>query len=485
MGTIKQDTLRGIRWTGSSQVANGVLQFLQIAILAHWLTPTEFGMMATVLLALQFISTFADAGVSMAIIQAKELSNEHRSTLYWLHNAIAWVSGLLFFALVPGITDWLGEPELTMLLQVSAVMIPITAASTQFRVILHRNLDFKLVAVQEIVSMALYLVISIGFAFAGYGVWSLLIGYMIAHSIGHVWIFIAGLKTWKPLFTLQFRGLSPVLRFGFYHSAEKIVQFFSTKADQLLVTTLLGIHYLGIYNMALNLVIYPIQRINQAVSQVTFPLFSRQQDHVETLRNGYLNVLKTVTLINAPLMFGIMVTAPLFIPLLIGSQWTESIMLTQLLSIYAYQRSTGAPSGALLMAVGKTDLSFAWNVFALVFTIPAIYLGAITSGLSGIAWAFIVIQLFFAVVYYFKVIRPIIGPVGAEYAMTLFKPLMFAGIMGFAVRMLDRSVSFEPAIQLFLLVTAGIAVYILLLYLLEKDIMKRLVDIILPTRNSG
>jgi O-antigen/teichoic acid export membrane protein len=245
--------------------------------------------------------------------------------------------------------------------------------STQFRVILHRNLDFKRVAVQEIASMALYLILSLWMALAGYGVWSLLVGYLIAHGLGHAWIFIAGIRSWHPKAVFDMRGLWPVLRFGFFHSGEKIIQFFSTKADQLIVTSLLGIHALGLYNMALNLVIYPIQRINQAVSQVTFPLFSRQQDDVQALRNGYLNVLKTVTLINAPLLAGIMVTAPIFIPLLIGPQWTESIMLTQLLSMYAYQRSTGAPSGSLLMAVGRTDMSFGWNLFALIVTFAQKY----------------------------------------------------------------------------------------------------------------
>lgn len=484
MDTLKQDSIRGIRWTGSSQVITGALQFVQIAVLAHLLTPTDFGLMATILLALQFISTFADAGVSMGIIQAKELSDAQRSTLYWLHNGIALLAGIVLFTTAPWFSAILNEPTLLNLLRLSAIMIPVTAMSTQFRVILHKNLDFKLVAVQEIVSMAIYLILSIVLAFEGYGVWSLLVGYIVAHGIGHIWIFIAGIRSWTPKPVFDLTGLWPVLRFGFYHSGEKIIQFLSTKADQLIVTSLLGIHALGLYNMALNLVIYPIQRINQAVSQVTFPLFSRQQDNVQALRNGYMNVLKTVTLINAPLMAGIMVTAPLFIPLLIGSQWTESIVLTQLLSIYAYQRSTGAPSGSLLMAVGRTDASFGWNVFALITTVPAIYAGAIYAGLQGIAWSFILLHLLLGVIYYWKVIRPVIGPTGMDYLMTLFKPLMFASMMGFLVRMLDRVIHINPALELSILVIVGITSYAALLYLMEKDLVNRLLDILLPSRRT-
>ena len=484
MDTLKQDSIRGIRWTGSSQVITGALQFAQIAVLAHWLTPTDFGLMATILLALQFISTFADAGVSMGIIQAKELSDTQRSTLYWLHNGIAFIAAILLYVIAPWISTALAEPSLSFLLQISAVMIPITAMSTQFKVILHRNLDFKLVAIQEIVSMALYLVISLGMALLGYGVWSLLVGYIIAHGLGHAWIFIAGIRSWHPKAVFDITGLRSVLRFGFFHSGEKIILFLSTKADQLIVTSLLGIHALGIYNMALNLVIYPIQRINQAVSQVTFPLFARQQEDAQALRNGYMNVLKTVTLINAPLMAGIMVTAPLFIPLLIGPQWTESIMLTQVLAMYAYQRSTGAPSGSLLMAVGRTDMSFGWNIFALLVTLPVVYMGASAYGMSGLAWSFVSLHLFLGVVFYWKVIRPIIGPVGADYLMTLFKPLMYASMMGFLVRLFDRLVVLDPALELGLLVIVGITSYCALLYLLEKDLVNRLLTILIPSRRA-
>lgn len=484
MDTLKQDSIRGIRWTGSSQVITGALQFAQIAVLAHWLTPTDFGLMATILLALQFISTFADAGVSMGIIQAKELSDTQRSTLYWLHNGIALIAAVLLYLIAPWISTALAEPSLSSLLQISAIMIPITAMSTQFRVILHRNLDFKLVAIQEIVSMALYLVISLWMALLGYGVWSLLVGYLIAHGLGHAWIFIAGIRSWYPKAVFDVSGLWPVLRFGFFHSGEKIILFLSTKADQLVVTSLLGIYALGIYNMALNLVIYPIQRINQAVSQVTFPLFARQQEDAQTLRNGYMNVLKTVTLINAPLMAGIMVTAPLFIPLLIGPQWTESIMLTQVFAMYAYQRSTGAPSGSLLMAVGRTDMSFGWNIFALLATLPVIYLGASLYGMSGLAWSFVSLHLVLGVVFYWRVIRPVIGPVGADYLMTLFKPLMYASMMGFLVRLLDRLLAVDPALELGLLVIVGITSYSALLFLLEKDLVNRLLTILIPSRRA-
>lgn len=493
MENLRSQTVRGMRWTGSSQVITGVMQFVQIAVLANILTPTEFGLMATVLLSLNFISAFADAGVSFAIIQAKEMSDVQRSTLYWVHNGIAGITAIAFFWIAPQISALLIEPELgpepiaqlTTLLRVSAFMIPITAASTQFRMVFHRNMEFAIVAKQEILTTTLNLIFSVVLAIAGYGVWSLLVGYMLGNAIGQLWILVEGLRTWKPSLVFNLTGLKPVFRYGMYHSGEKIVQFLNLRIDQILITTLLGLQALGIYNMALNLVIYPIQRINQAVTQVMFPLFAKQQDDVSALRNGYLNLLKTVTLINAPLMVGIMITAPLFIPLLLGDQWTNAIVLTQILAIYSYQKSTGAPAGALLLAVGRTDIGFAWNVLAMVFTLPVIAYSAMHFGLTGIAYGFVILHLFLGAVYYLKVIRPIIGPVGADYAMTLVKPVLYAAMMGFVVRLLDHLLPFDTALQLSLLVVIGIGLYTLLLFVLERPILDRIKDVALPKRTPS
>ncbi len=483
--TLKNQVYSGMRWTGSSQVITGVMQFVQIAVLANILTPTEFGLMATVLLSMNFISAFADVGVSYAIIQAKEMTDVQRSTLYWVHNGIAWFTAIVFFMVAPFIATLLNEPELTTLLRWSTFMIPFAAASTQFRMMFHRNMEFSIVAKQEILTTSLNLLISVGLALAGYGVWSLLIGYMIGNVIGQLWILFAGLRSWRPSLVFDLTGLKPVFRYGMYHSGEKMVQFLNMKVDQILITALLGIQALGIYNMALNLVIYPIQRINQAVTQVMFPLFAKQQDDRQALRNGYLSLLKTVTLVNAPLMVGIMITAPLFIPLLLGDQWTNAIVLTQILAIYSYQKSTGAPAGSLLLAVGRTDLGFAWNVLAMVFTLPVIAYSAMVYGLTGIAYGFVILHLFLGAVYYFKVIRPIIGPVGSEYAMTLVKPVLYAAMMGFTVRLLDQLLPFNTAIQLSLLVVIGIGLYTFLLFLLEKPILNRIRDIALPDRTTA
>jgi lipopolysaccharide exporter len=130
-------------------------------------------------------------------------------------------------------------------------------------------------------------------------------------------------------------------------------------------------------------------------------------------------------------------------------------------------------------------MSFGWNLFALIATVPVIFAGATWFGLEGIAWSFVMLHLILGVVYYLKVIRPVIGAVGKEYLATLFKPLMFASMMAFLVRQLERMVDWSAAYELGLLVLVGVGSYTAVLYLMERDLAHRLLDILIPSRRTA
>jgi hypothetical protein len=65
--------------------------------------------------------------------------------------------------------------------------------------------------------------------------------------------------------------------------------------------------------------------------------------------------------------------------------------------------------------------------------------------------------------------------------MTLFKPLMFASMMGFLVRMLDRVIDGPAGMELTLLVVVGIVSYTGVLVLMERDQVRKLLTILLPS----
>ena len=83
--TLKSRAISGVKWTTLSTIILTVFQLLQLAVLARFLDPTAFGLMALVMVAIGFLQAFADMGISNAIIHKQNISTKQLSTLYWIN----------------------------------------------------------------------------------------------------------------------------------------------------------------------------------------------------------------------------------------------------------------------------------------------------------------------------------------------------------------------------------------------------------------
>jgi O-antigen/teichoic acid export membrane protein len=180
-----------------------------------------------------------------------------------------------------------------------------------------------------------------------------------------------------------------------------------------------------------------------------------------------VNLLSTV---NAPLLFGLCAMAPLLIPLFFGPQWIPTTLLVQVLTFYAFLRSTGNPIGSLLLARGRADLGFHWNFGLLLTTVPVVFVGAKLGGALGIAMALVILMVCYSIANYLFLVRNLIGPCAGPYALSIVKPAVLAAAMGGCVVLMSlpgwHSISWLAAE-----VSTGALVYVVLLWFLDRDLV--------------
>ena len=82
---LKTRTVRSIGWSASAQIAQLLMQVLITAILARLLTPSDFGLIAMVAVFSAFVAVFSNFGLTSAIIQKKEVSDETLSSTFWVN----------------------------------------------------------------------------------------------------------------------------------------------------------------------------------------------------------------------------------------------------------------------------------------------------------------------------------------------------------------------------------------------------------------
>lgn len=475
--SIKKSIVSGVKWTTLSTSLVTGIQAFQLIVLARLLKPEDFGLMAMAMVVIGFCQAYADMGISAAIVYKQDVSESQLSSLYWLNVIAGIVIYSVILAVTPFVTIFFHEPRVGEVLPVIAISIIISSLGLQFHWLLEKGLQFDLLAKQEITSTVIAGMVAIPCAFMGQGVWSLVWGQLTASGVKTVLLLKVGLSKWPPRLHLRTNDLGEYLKFGMYQMAERSINYFNTKVDQLLIGNLLGAHELGYYNFAFQLVSEPVSRINPILTRVAFPVFARMQGEVLRLQQGYIKVVNLLSSTNAPLLIGLAAVAPLLVPAIFGSQWTPAVMLVQILALYSFVRSTGNPIGSLLLARGRADLGFRWNLGLFFITAPSVYLGARIGGPTGIALTLLLLQIFYSIIGYVLLVAPMVGNCVKPYARSILKPTILALIMGSWVWLLSLSQFNSTPWLAFEIITGG-CLYMILLWYFDRDLVIELKDIL-------
>jgi O-antigen/teichoic acid export membrane protein len=90
-----------------------------------------------------------------------------------------------------------------------------------------------------------------------------------------------------------------------------------------------------------------------------FPVFSKLKKHQEKLSQVYIKISFYISFVSFPVLIGVAVTANLFVPIIFGEQWTDSVIVFQVYSISSLLLIlTASVSTSLLYSVNKPDLVF-------------------------------------------------------------------------------------------------------------------------------
>ena len=462
---LRSSAASGIRWTTLSSIVSTGSEMLRTIVVARFLSPADFGLMAMVVLVVGFAQMYTDLGIGAAIIHRQDSTRQQLSTLYWLNLLTGVFVFVLVWSCVPLIAGFFGEPKLVPLLRVVSLVFLVAPIGSQFDFLLQKDLAFGVLASRDILASIGNTIVAILGCIYGLGVWSLVWGFVANVALRTLLLTKVGMTRFRPLLHFNHHDLKGYLNFGLFQIGERTTNYAGQRLDQLLIGTVLGVQALGFYSFAFNLTAQPMYRINPILNKVAFPLFSKVQNDRERLKKGYLKLLNFLTTVNAPLLIGLAVIAPVAVPVIFGAKWSKAIVLLQLLSLVTLFRTVGNPVGNLLLAKGRADLGFKWTFAFIVLSVPAIYGGGKIGGAIGVAVSLLIIQVLLQIPAYFYLIRPVAGECGREYTIAIVKPVGLAIAMALAIALFPRIFSgFPQVLVLALQVIVGAAIYLLLLW---------------------
>lgn len=456
-----------------------LLHFTTLAVLARLLLPSDFGLMGMVMVVIGFSQAFADMGLSNAIIQRKEVNDSQLSSFYWINI----FTGLLLFGAVLLMRSpaafYFKEPELRKYLLYSSFIFLITPWGQLFHTLLKKELKFKTLTKIDISGSAVYAMTSISMALAKQGVLSLIIGQLCRSLFTVILLTFTFRNTWLPKLYFNFQQIKSYLSFGAFQLGERILNYFRTNIDYILIGRILGPASLGFYSLAYQIMVFPLNKINPIFTQVAFPAFSKIQEDDNLIRNGFCKVINYISMLSFPMLAGMLVVAPQFIRVFYGTKWEPVIIILQLFSLVGALISLANPLGSVLLAKGRADIGFYWNVFGALRIFLAVIIG-IKWGIRGVATAILISQI--PVLFILQgIVNRLIGLKFRKYFSTLKVPfistiIMLVGII--LLKLIFINILLADSAVLVILVVSGIILYSVSYYLLDRELLKELISII-------
>ena len=366
-----------------------VCSFLRNAMIGYGLSRGDFGIAATITIALQMLDTLSDLGADRLLVQAADGDDPRlMATAHTTLVARGIVTALILFAAAPLVVAFFAIPSALHAFQVAALVPAIKGfmhldARRQQRNLQNRN--FMLVeVVPQVVALAATLpVLRMSGSFEAV-VWLALLQSAATVLLSHV-VARRGYRL-----GLDRGHIGRLVDFGWpiWLSAFPLVVVY--QGDRVIVGRLLGMDALAAYSAAFMVAMVPGLLAAKVGQALILPLLSSIRDDKEAFRQRYLLTFEGACIVASAYLVAFVVAGGEVLALAFGKNYQGlGGVIAWLAAMWALRMVQSVP-GMVLMATGDTRPLLVAGIIracALVLVIAAAHAGW---GLSGIAAAGVV-----------------------------------------------------------------------------------------------
>ncbi len=363
--------------------------FIATFILTILLEPTTFGIFFVVSAFINLFVYFSDIGLAAALIQKKEKPDqEDFKTTFTLQQSIVMVLVACGLILSPHIAAFYKLDEQGLFL-IRALLLSLILSSLKTipTIIMERNLNFTKLVIPQVIENLTFYAAAVLLAMNGFGITSFSWAVILRGILGLLTVYI--LSPWKISVGLNKESLKELTRFGIPFQINSILALLKDDLLTVFLGKILTFSQVGYIGWAQKWAFIPLRFFMDNVNKITFPAYSRLQEHKEELEKAIGKSIFFVTYLVYPAVFGMAAVAPGVINLVPSyEKWQPALPLLYLFGINAIFSSVSTTFTNTLFAIGKPkivlNLMAFWTALTWGLTIPlTLKFGYIGAGLAS------------------------------------------------------------------------------------------------------
>ena len=399
---LKSRSIKGTFLFAGARVFNTLIQIGSTAILARLISPENFGLVAMVLVGLELLMNFRDAGLPTATIQRKTIDQSQVSALFWLNVLLGFSLAIIMYFLAPVFSWFYNEPKLINITYVLSLILIFEGLSVQHRALLQRQMHFRVLVFIQVFSQTAGKVIAIVMASMSFGYWALVALPVSTSGIRFIltWIF----SDWAPSRPRKTQNIRDMITFGLNLTGTNFINFLHGELDNILIGRICGPFALGLYSKSRNLVSLPNKFITWPADDVLIPSLSILQDNPERYRLFLKRALEKLNFFSQPITTFMIIASHEIILTLLGVQWKGAIPIFTTLGFWAFFSIIQTGTYVILISSNKTRRLLNWQLIKASVIICSIVIG-IHWGVLGVAVALAIssfVLIFPEILYCYK-----------------------------------------------------------------------------------
>lgn len=371
------------------------IQFVLSIILARLVTPSDYGVIAILLVFIQIANVFIQSGFNTALIQKKDSDDIDFSSIFYLSLVIAAIIYVLFFFTAPLVSVFYKQETLTLFLRVISLTLFFGAVNSVQNAYVSKTMQFKRFFVSSMGAVTGSGVIGIVMAYKGFGVWALVAQQLSKDFLTCLILWFT--VKWRPKLLFSFGRVRKLFSFGWKLLCSGILDTVFRNIYNLIVGKIYNSETLGVFNRGQQFPQVIATNLDGSIQSVMLPTLSSHNDNVEEVKRLTRRSISTSAYLLMPCMFGLAAIAEPLVKLLLTDKWLPCVPFLQLacFSYSIYPIHTANLTG--INALGRSDIFLKLEIIKklitianILITIPlGIYAMAIGQVISGIISSFI------------------------------------------------------------------------------------------------
>jgi O-antigen/teichoic acid export membrane protein len=387
---LREASLTGVRWSSSTRLVAEALSFAASVVLAHLITPAEFGLAAIALGIALIAPSVIGASFGVPLVQMRVVDRAHLEAATVL--SIATGVGLTLttiFVISPIAIEPIFGSRVAYLLQLASLTFALAGVGAVPNALLQRALRFRRLSEIEIASIVTGPTTSISLAaMTSLSAEAIVLGGVATAAVGTLLTVTSAPRLGFGWHRAPARAVAGV---GVFAALTALVNALSTSVHYMILGARLPARDVGLFWRAYQLAVGYQTKVGSITMRIAFPLFSRSGT-LDEMRHLRGRILQMQSIVIFPLLAMLILLAPEVVPLLFGTAWEDAVFPTQVLAVAGAATIAASAGDPLAFAAGKGRRLFYFNLVRLV-GFAAVVLWSSNYGIGAVAVAIAVYQV--------------------------------------------------------------------------------------------